>query len=146
MQAELRIRSTLARYNLAGDRGRIEELAATFVPGGILESPAWRLEGREAIIAELRRLSASTSPSLTRVRHHLTTSAIDIVASDRAEAISYFMVVTDIGLDHSGSYRDRLLRVGDDWLFEHRSSVIDWASPDTLFALDAFRPASGNRR
>jgi hypothetical protein len=41
---------------------------------------------------------------------------------------SYFTVLTEIGLDHHGRYRDRFVRLDttDLWLIEHRLVSTDW--------------------
>ena len=39
---------------------------------------------------------------------------------DEARVSCYFTVVTEIGLDHYGRYRDVFVPVGDDWLIRHR--------------------------
>ena len=46
---------------------------------------------------------------------------------------SYFTVITEIGLDHMGRYRDRFVPVGDRWLIAHRFVSTDWRSPETTF-------------
>jgi hypothetical protein len=74
------------------------------------------------------------SLSLTSfIRHNLTTSEIELVGTDIARATTYFMVVTEIGLDHAGTYTDDLARIGGEWLFTHRRIALDWRSPDSVF-------------
>jgi uncharacterized protein (TIGR02246 family) len=43
------IRQLISAYNIAGDRGRIAEMAAVFAEDAVLVLPIWRAEGREAI-------------------------------------------------------------------------------------------------
>jgi hypothetical protein len=43
-------------------------------------------------------------------------------------------VVTHIGLDHYGRYRDILVPDGDAWLIKHRKVSTDWAAPDSAMA------------
>ena len=121
------VRDTLARYNHAGDRGRLEELAAQFTPDGILEVHGRdRLEGRAAIIAGLggvvRRSQDGAVPGGPPpiVRHHVSSVLIHDVTPDRAEADSYFAVFTRDGLDHWGRYRDVLVPCEGRWLLAHR--------------------------
>ena len=66
------IRATLARYNLSGDRGRLDELAACFAPDGVMEIDGeWTATGRAAIADKLRgpvrELSAQSQRSLLRL-------------------------------------------------------------------------------
>jgi len=143
------IQRTLAAYNLAGDRMRLEALAATFQADGVLEIPTATYRGRDAIIAGLgaRRSGASPAPARpapTVVRHHLTTSLVTLTGPDTAEGRSYFIVFSDIGPDHAGHYQDRLRKAGDGWLFEHRSVRIDWVADGSLFP--AIRAAHLARR
>jgi hypothetical protein len=136
------IRRTLAAYNMAGDRMRLDALAATFMEDGILELPTSTLRGRAAIVAGLgggaRRVDeGSPQPSAARrptfVRHHLTTSLLDLTSAETAEGRTYFMVFTDVGPDHAGFYVDKLRKVAGQWLFQHRQVMIDWMSEATLF-------------
>lgn len=127
------IRRTMARYNLRGDRGDLAGLAATFAEDGVLEAPGFRVAGRAAIVAQLAASMAGNKPGLTRVQHHLTTSLIEIAGEGEARCQSYFLVFTDIGPDHAGSYRDRLVRRDGEWLIAHRSARVTWMSPQTLF-------------
>jgi hypothetical protein len=140
LQAIEGVRRTLARYNIAGDRGRSEELASTFQVSGVLETPGRRLLGRAAITEELARLQAGMDPRLTRVRHHLTTSLIDIEPPDLAKARSYFLVTTDIGIDHAGVYTDTLRLQEGEWLFESRKVRLDFVAKETLFGFEPAKP------
>jgi hypothetical protein len=121
------VRDTLARYNHAGDRGRLDELAAQFTPDGILEIRGGdRLEGRAAIVAGLggvvRRsddgAAASGLPPI--IRHHVSSVLIHGITADRAHSDAYFAVFTRDGLDHWGRYRDVLAPCEGRWLLAHR--------------------------
>ena len=50
-----------------------------------------------------------------------------------ATVASYFTVFTEIGLDHMGRYRDRLVPVDDRWLIAHRFVSTDWRAPESIF-------------
>jgi hypothetical protein len=134
------VRRTLARYNIAGDRGHSEELSSTFQASGVLETPERKLFGRLAITKELIRLQTRMDPRLTRVRHHLTTSLIDIELPDLARAKSYFLVTTDIGIDHTGVYNDTLRLQAGEWLFETRKVRLDFVAKETLFGFEPAKP------
>ncbi len=130
--AREQIRDTIARYNHAGDRGRLDELAACFTEDGILqirdEAP---IEGRAAIrrsLAEVvtRLRDASERPLL---RHHVSSVRVELDGSDRARAASYFLAITEVGPDHWGLYLDRFARVGGAWLIAHRRVRVDGAAP-----------------
>lgn len=132
------IRDTLARYNLAGDRGRLDDMLDCFTDDGVLEiegEPA--CNGRDEIRAWLA--GASADPSATShiplLRHHLTTSGIEFEGDEAARAWSYFFVVTEAGPDHSGRYVDRLRRSSTRWLLSHRRVVVDWMSESSRFTV-----------
>ena len=135
------VRDTLARYNHAGDRGRLDELAAQFTPDGILEIHGGdRLEGRAAIIEGLggvvRRSSEGAAPSGLPpiIRHHVSSVLIHDVTPERAEAASYFAVLTRDGLDHWGRYRDVLVPFEGRWLLAHRLVRTDAYAPGSKYA------------
>lgn len=136
------IRRTLAAYNIAGDRMRLEDLAATFMEDGVLEIPTATLRGRAAITAGLgggRSRETVNEPTRSDVRppsfvrHHLTTSLLELAGPESATGRTYFIVFTDIGPDHAGFYVDKLRKVDGAWLFESRQVMIDWMHEATLF-------------
>jgi SnoaL-like domain len=150
-------RDTLAQYTHAGDRARMDEYAAAFCEDGVLEirglEPA---QGRAAIVARVGGATASAARRAADeakqstgtdaapgqassggprriVRHNVTNVRFESVTPTEAVVASYFTVFTEIGLDHMGRYRDRLVPVGDRWLIAHRFVSTDWRSPDTIF-------------
>jgi len=152
-------RDTLAQYTHAGDRYRLEEYAAAFCEDGVLEirgsEPA---RGRAAIIEAITSrvpadrppgpgapvtgtgtgtgagAGARTGTAKRIVRHNVTNVRFESLTFDEAVLASYFTVFTEIGLDHMGRYRDRLVPVGDRWLIAHRFVSTDWRAPDSTFA------------
>jgi len=148
LTARERVRDTLARYTWSGDAFRLSELAMAFCEDGILEIRGReRLRGRDAIVEflgggpepggdEARRAArrASADPQRPRiVRHDVTNVRFLEVDHDEARVASYFTVFTEIGLDHMGRYRDRMVPVGDRWLIAHRFVSTDWRAPDSVF-------------
>lgn len=125
------IRDRLARYTYAGDRGRIDDLAACFAADGVLEFPGGSGTGPDGVRAVLAR--GGSGPARSFVRHHVTNPLID-VDGDTATARSYFTVFSDNGPDHAGTYDDRLVRTPHGWRFARRRVRIDWQSPVSLFA------------
>ena len=132
------IRDTLARYNWSGDAGRIDGLAETFCADGILEiRGAERLYGRSAIVSFLSGVTGNVAASTDAkpiVRHNVTNILFDEVTPDQAQVQCYFAVVTHIGLDHIGRYRDTLVPDGDTWRIKHRKVSTDWTAPDSVMA------------
>jgi len=139
------IRDTMARYNMAGDRARGEDYVMTFTEDGVLEGRdgGMRLEGREAIRNWMKGFGKPASNEDSGapprrgpkfVRHNITTCQIDLTGPDTAKVRTYFMVFTDIGLDHSGYYVDEFRKEGERWLIARRRAMQDWAAPDSHFA------------
>lgn len=139
------IRRTMARYTTAGDRLKVEEFRAVFTEDAIMESEGvreedrFRFQGRKAIGDWLQRWADPAAqqdpaaPRATFVRHHLSTSDIELTGPETARARTYWSAWTDIGPDHCGYYLDSFRKVEDDWLIEHRRVRLDWRSPHSLF-------------
>ena len=139
-------RDTLAQYTHAGDRYLLEEFAAAFCEDGVLEiRGAAPLQGRAAIMerfggtgeaTRVRQAAGAVDDGRPRrvVRHNVTNVRFEAVSPTEATVASYFTVFTEIGLDHMGRYRDRLVPVGERWLIAHRFVSVDWRSPDTTYA------------
>ncbi len=77
--------------------------------------------------------SAPVAPAPRFRRHHITTTQIDLVDDAHAKGRVYYLMVTDLGLDHCGYYVDRYRRVDGRWLIAHRQVWMDWALPESLF-------------
>ena len=124
--ARERIRDLVAHYNLAGDRGWIDDMVALFTQDATLTIDKVDHVGRDAIRGVF---TGATGPHPELIRHHVATLKIDVADPDHASARSYFQVLTVNGLDHWGRYTDRFQRDGDRWLFSHRSVRVDGATP-----------------
>jgi hypothetical protein len=140
--ARERIRDTLARYNWSGDAGRLDGLAETFCTDGVLEIRGFEpLRGRSEIVRFLSGVTgniaddaAKNVPVKPLVRHNVANVSFGELGPDQAQVASYFTVITNIGLDHCGRYRDTLVPVGDTWLIRHRKVSTDWAAPESTMA------------
>ena len=129
------IRDTIARYAHLVDRGRIDELLELFAEDATLEAgDAPPARGRAAIRAVFvgtgARLATAAPPL---VRHHVSNVLIDVAGPDAATAQSYFVAFTARGADHWGRYRDRFVRQGSRWLFQHRRARADGYAADSVF-------------
>lgn len=144
MLAREGVRKTIHLYNAAGDARDGEGFVRLFAEDAVLEFagfgpvPGFRSAGIEAISARTATWSPvpGQDPSLSLasfIRHNLTTYRIDLTGPDSASARTYFVVFTDIGPDHAGTYTDTLVREGEEWLFQHRRIALDWRSPDSIF-------------
>jgi hypothetical protein len=135
--AREQIRDVISRYNHAGDRGDLEALVRCFREDGVLElENEDACAGRAAILSRLSRVVSGSRARGERafVRHHVSSVKIELTGSDTATAASYFLVFTEIGLDHWGRYLDRLARCDGAWLFAHRKVRLDGAAPDSRMA------------
>jgi SnoaL-like protein len=141
LTARERIRDTLARYNWSGDALRLDDLAQTFCEDGELEVRGSEpVRGRAAIVELLGGVVTGTSTVAAAtgvkriVRHNVTNIRFTDVTPQEARVACYFTVLTEIGLDHYGRYRDVFIPVGDDWLIRHRFVSTDWNAPDSTMA------------
>ncbi|MDP7702091.1 nuclear transport factor 2 family protein [Mycobacterium sp. TY815] len=138
--AREQIRDTLARYNWSGDAGRLDDLAAAFCEDGLLEIRGLPpLRGRAEIAGFLRGVTGNAAAAAGAdrrplVRHILTNVLFTDVTADRAHVSSYFTVVTHVGLDHVGRYRDVLVPAEGTWLITQRTVSTDWAAPTSQLA------------
>ncbi|MGN6335404.1 nuclear transport factor 2 family protein [Mycobacterium sp.] len=136
--AREQIRDTLARYNWSGDAGRLNALADTFCADGVLEIRGLEpLRGRSEIATFLGGITgkiAIDADVTPIVRHNVANVLFTELAPDRARVDSYFTVLTHMGLDHYGRYRDILVPESDTWLIKHRKVSTDWAAPDSAMA------------
>jgi hypothetical protein len=125
------VRATIARYAHAVDRGRFDDAAACFADDGVLDvAGADHSYGRAAIAdrfaAAGRKLASTSTHAL--VRHHVSSILVEVTPDrQRAAASSYFFVVTEVGPDHWGTYRDelRLDPSSGRWLFTLRQVRVD---------------------
>jgi hypothetical protein len=136
--AREQIRDTLARYNWAGDAGRLDDLAETFCAEGVLEIRGFEpLRGRAEIVAFLGGVTGNIAASVDVkpiVRHNVANVSFTGLTPEQAHVSSYFTVVTHVGLDHVGRYRDILVPDADTWLIKHRKVSTDWAAPNSAMA------------
>jgi SnoaL-like domain len=130
------VRQTLADYTAGTDRNRIDDVAALFAPDGALTVTGGEpMIGPAAITAGLTaqvgRFAENPVP-LTQVRHHVSSIRFGLVTPERVEVQSYFLALTNIGVDHWGRYRDVLVPVHGRWLFALREARADGFSAYSL--------------
>lgn len=132
------IRDLLSSYVMTGDRAQLDDMGNVFTEDAILTTPFMRLETRQGIAQGLADLSADSREKealakLTFLRHNITTSHISFPSPSCAKGRTYFMVITDIGLDHTGTYVDDFVKQNNQWLISRRNTRIDYVAPETLF-------------
>jgi hypothetical protein len=122
------IRATLARYNAAGDRGQLGELAACFTDDGELwYSKTDCARGPAEIESALTSVSSRARAATKRkyVHHHVAALDIELVSETEARVRSYYQVLTERGLDHWGRYDDVVVPVRGRWLIKQRRVSLD---------------------
>jgi hypothetical protein len=124
------IRDLVARYNLYGDTGRLDEMAALFTEDGVLEyreagsteEYAGREDIRDFFTAYASRLLQSDGAA-TPVFHSVSTHVIDLVDKTRATGRAYVQMLGAAGLEEWGHYKDHYDRGAGDWLFTRRRAT-----------------------
>lgn len=144
--ARLHIQDTVARYNIAGDRRDLDAFVGTFTDDAIYESAVFACKGTEEIwtyLAAAWRVAPGTPQPRVR-RHHITTTQIDIESQSHARGRIYYLMITDLGLDHCGFYVDRYRCIGAGWRIAHRQVWMDWSLPESLYVPAASKALAAN--
>jgi hypothetical protein len=130
VEARAAIAATLSRYTRHVDTGRAAELAGLFardalydMGGGVVARSRAEIVGK---VEELKRMFAAAE-GFGRLRHHTSSVAIDLLGTDSARAISYFVAFSALGPDHWGTYRDELVHEPDMWRFASRVVTVEGA-------------------
>jgi len=133
LQAREEVRHTISSYTFGGDRGRLDELVAAFTPDGVLQIGADDVSaGRAAILERLSRVVAMDRHP-EHMHHHISGIHFRTVTPDASDVSSYFLVITEIGADHWGRYRDRFTPVANRWLIAHRAVITDGYAERSAF-------------
>jgi hypothetical protein len=128
------IRETMARYVSAADRGCYSELVEVFAPDGVITfGKRARYEGRDAIIASMTESARSRGAYGEKnfQRHILGQPIIRMVDSDNARAVTYILVITELGIDASGVHIDDFIRLEDRWLIARRYANMEWGRTES---------------
>jgi len=112
------------------DSRSFEKLGALFAPDGIFERAGKSVTGPAAIQAEMEK-----RPPHWATMHCCTNVQIDVVSDDRAEGVTYQLVLmqTNVsgdgpfpmpaGLQSAGKFYDTFVRTPDGWRIAHRRTV-----------------------
>jgi hypothetical protein len=141
LTAREHIRDLVAHYNLAGDRGWVDDMMQLFAPNATLSIDGADHVGHDAIRSVF---SAALGPHPELVRHHTATLKIDVPSPEHASSRCYFQVLTVNGLDHWGRYADRYACADGRWLLTHRSVRVDGATTGGWAAMRGY-PTQGQR-
>src|SRR3954464_15145831 len=91
LSAREHIRDLIAHYNLAGDRGWIDDMIALFAADATLSIDGVDHVGHDAIRAVF---TSAAGPHPELIRHHVATLKIDVPSPEQASARCYFQVLT----------------------------------------------------
>lgn len=127
------VRQTISDYVVAGDRRRLVDLAACFTEDGTMQiGQDDPIVGRTAIVETLDRVLPSERVP-THAHHHIASTHFAGVSPDGVDAWSYFTVMTDVGADHWGRYRDRFVPAEGRWLLASRRITVDGYADGSYF-------------
>lgn len=137
--AREQIRDTIVECAWDGDGGRFHELADRYTPAGELHIRGSEpIVGRTAILdfflGGYGKASRGDRSSGRLVRHAVNDIRFVELTLDEAKVESYFLVLTEIGLDHHGRYRDVLVPDGAEWRFRRRQVSTEWRAPESTMA------------
>jgi hypothetical protein len=126
------IRDLVARYNVAGDAGRVDAMLRLFAADAVVEIEPGRVYRG---LVEIRSLfegahdASRDAHPIGLLRHFVATHQIDFSERSEARGRCYFAVLTELGLDHWGHYLDRYVRLDGSWMFVARKVVVDAMAP-----------------
>jgi hypothetical protein len=92
-----------------------------------------RLRGRVARTLRADAAGAEGKADTRMSRHHVTSTRIGMTDATHAEGVVYYLVVTDAGYDHSGTYRDRYVRTGGRWVIAERDILVEHVADDSYY-------------
>lgn len=125
MVARSAIQHTLSLYNIAGDRGKVDDLIAAFASDGVLDIGSAAYAGQAAIKTFIHDVATGgTSADLAGARHHLTTSRIEFDGSQSATGWTYFLVTRHGQVLQEGTYIDRFRQIEGRWLIANRRVIM----------------------
>jgi len=131
----MHILGTMSRYAHGIDTAQYELVGGCFTDDGVLRVPkSPELEGPSDICSKLSVAGKKRREVGGQIfqRHSLSLSRIEIDGGV-ASAETYFHVITELGLDHSGRYVDKIRKVGGKWLFQERQVFVEYIKLKSRF-------------
>lgn len=133
------VRDLVARYNLYGDTGRLDDVVQLFLPDAVFElrdgESVQRADGHDQIadllasVRDLFQAEAEQAGTSGRIFHGVSTHVIDAVDADHLCGHAYVLLVRSGGLSEWGRYRDEYRRSDSGWRFASRIVVREGALP-----------------
>lgn len=125
------IRQLVAEYTHLGDGGQIGQMVKLFEDDAVLDTPDRTYTGRDAMHGFFSGIADGTAPGPRRsfVRHFIANHRIELTGPTTANGAAYWLVISDVGLESSGRYRDSYRRGADGrWRFSSRKLRHDRSS------------------
>ncbi|HTK62566.1 MAG TPA: nuclear transport factor 2 family protein [Pseudonocardia sp.] len=130
------IRELIARYCVDADAGKLSEVAGLFTADGHIEFRDQKYVGPDGVLGmftesgqRLRRSDLGDTALRGRLLHTVSTTSISLDGADSARVHSYFTVLSGIGVDHWGRYRDEVVCEDGRWRFAARRITVDGRTP-----------------
>lgn len=138
LSSELRTRvgvtNLMATYQFLADAGRIRELVALFAPDAVFNTNNERFVGIDAITGLFTQTGEMfRGAGFLPARHHLSSIQIDVSPDGTATTCACFQYIGTRGLDHWGTYRDKIAPVGVGWQFVQRWATVEGCVPASPF-------------
>jgi hypothetical protein len=144
--ARQEILDLISEYTVSNDRAEWDRMDRIWTDDAVMLVPGvgkGRYEGRETIMSRYRDRAARDLQSesaasegkqpMALSRHHLTTTRLTFIDDSHAEGVTYFLVITDAGYDHSGTYEDKFAKIGGRWLIAERTTLPEHVSPGSYY-------------
>lgn len=127
----LKLHNLYATYNQASDAGDADGYAGCFTADGVLDGTN-RIEGRAAL-ADYKRREKAGREGLYR-QHWTGSLSLQREADGSVTGRCYFMAYNGVpgalpNMTHCGSYVDRIVLVGGEWLFACRKLTMLGRAP-----------------
>ncbi len=136
LAAREEIRELISRYCVAADAGKLADVAALFTPDGHIDFRGEKHVGAAGILGmftesgqRLRGSDLAGTALRSRLLHTVSTTSIEFDGPGSARVQSYFTVLSGIGVDHWGRYRDELVLDDGRWRFAARRITVDGRAP-----------------
>lgn len=123
-EIELACTRLIQLYATLNDAARWAEVAALYAPDGLMTRPTapdQPIVGRDAILA------AFEARSPRKTQHVCANVLVTVESEEAASATSVMLLFTDATSPPLvGTYRDRFVRLDDDWLFAERRGALSF--------------------
>lgn len=118
----------LHRHQIYIDLKDTDGFVGLYAPGGTFESPFGQAHGTLELLEMFRSLQVTAFKAGKR---HMTGPTLVDLHGDEATALSYWWVAETHGgasVESTGTYQDRLRKIGGRWKIVHRTQTLDRGS------------------